>query len=264
MFGLHEEVTMGYCRRKDSAFSLVELLVVIGIIGLLITVLMPLLAKVRKMSRSTACLSHLHQWGQCYQMYLSANHGHTLEGPSRVVSLSWWEQLAPYNGNLRASLLCPEAADAVNTAPFPNQGVRVVSVDGFAQSAWRLRKYSVGSPQWIPRGDYTGSYGLNNYVYDYTMDRRRYPPGLADRMPLIGDCCSVDGTINGSPPRNLQGQGGTRDGSGANFLFCIDRHQMAINIVFLDGHAEHVPLAGLWLLSWNPSSVPQNVVIPVP
>jgi len=33
--------------------------------------------------------------------------------------------------------------------------------------------------------------------------------------------------------------------------FCIDRHKMAINSSFADGHAEKVKLENLWSLKWN-------------
>jgi prepilin-type processing-associated H-X9-DG protein len=35
---------------------------------------------------------------------------------------------------------------------------------------------------------------------------------------------------------------------------CFARHGRAINVVFLDGHSETVPLRNLWLLQWSPQS----------
>src|SRR5947209_4531397 len=56
-------------------FSLVELLVVIGIITILISILLPAMAKVRRQANTTVCRSNLRQCGIHLLAYANQNHG---------------------------------------------------------------------------------------------------------------------------------------------------------------------------------------------
>ena len=61
--------------RRVAAFTLVELLVVIGIIALLISILLPSLNRAREAARRTQCLSNLRSIGQMLNMYANQFDG---------------------------------------------------------------------------------------------------------------------------------------------------------------------------------------------
>src|SRR5687768_12830191 len=71
-------------RRRAHAFTLVELLVVIGIVAVLVGILLPVMGKARESARWTACLSNLRQIHATFYMYALENRDQVPMGYRRV------------------------------------------------------------------------------------------------------------------------------------------------------------------------------------
>src|SRR4051812_36865250 len=96
-------------RRRCSGFSIVELLVVIGIIALLISILLPAMRIARESAKRTQCASQLRQLGLAFQLYANANRGSLpawsgwhpwpAGGAGDQDGPIWTEEMIPYIGS---------------------------------------------------------------------------------------------------------------------------------------------------------------------
>lgn len=106
---------------RKTAFTLVELLVVIGIIAALIAMLLPALNKARQSAKSISCQSNLKQIGTAFAMYYADNHGYlpSWDDGTSIGSVPrfWFEKIdrylttyQPANWSAKSPVwVCPEA-----------------------------------------------------------------------------------------------------------------------------------------------------------
>ena len=153
-----------------AGFTLVELLVVIGIIGLLVGILLPTLNRARRAARNVQCQSNIRQLvlGELqyfadskYQFAPYYNGGGTPAAPP--FQIEWMQQVAKPKGWDKARL-CPEAQQ-VNPA-FPETPGTNQAGAAFYQWGPYGRAMQYFDDTWKagdPPKQLAGSYGFNGY-----------------------------------------------------------------------------------------------------
>lgn len=102
---------------RGTAFTLVELLVVISIIALLIAILIPSLRHARRQARATVCEAHLHEQGNCLAMFIGETNGLIPR------EFGYGGQFLPYAAALVTELRWAIEVDGVPGEPIPDRAV---------------------------------------------------------------------------------------------------------------------------------------------
>ena len=252
---------------RRSAFTLVELLVVIGIIGVLVALLLPTLGKARESARTVKCMSNLRQLGLATTMYCGEAKGY-LPYPTTTKGeqMLWYNVLDPY---LQAKANDARTGVAAGRSYREyKQCVVFESFDGgkFTGNQDQLKEFS-------------RTYKMNSMLRHnnpYAQARVTEVPNQTNFV-YIGDATSMDQT---GPIENQWENGQfsmeVNDRTQAGPAL---RHKDGANILFVDGHAEtmylptikkplRAPLSNISVKSWesefvdgggNPADLPNHL-----
>jgi prepilin-type N-terminal cleavage/methylation domain-containing protein len=216
--------------RQQRAFSLIELLVVLGILSLLAALLYPVFATAREKGRTTRCLTQLRQLAQSTQMYLAdfdntyplAAFFSTHNGQPCFFTL--YHALVPYVKD-KEIVLCPSDPNPLNVEAVAGRIAPLCPAMGF--------RYSSYMANWclIETGTLLGDF---------------HPPVLDALVEFPAETVLYyDGSITGLP--------GLRP-------FIQGRHLERVGVVLADGHSKawqaregygrHQRADGVWVVQY--------------
>jgi len=252
-------------------FTLIELLVVISIVALLIAILLPALKEARESARAVQCRSNVRQFGLAFLVYTNDSNGllpildRDAAGNTimNVGSSAWTVQLAKIMGidwSTHAALNANNEFAGAGTNPneiwiCPSDETRFVL------------DYSVNYPHVVYYIKISGSGSTGNARDPYEISQIKHPSYIASMMEINNNPLTPT-SLRYVPfsldRRYLDGDGGWWE-YGANYDYDGDgvddtnstllgaayniiygnlgvRHHKSANAVFLDGHADLVPL----------------------
>lgn len=258
-------------KQHRTAFTLIELLVVIAIIALLMSILMPALAKVRDQARQASCAANLRQWNLIINMYAGDNNGLFYSGCSDAGYYWPWQlESAVQDWRVFKPWFCPTATKPKfslgSTAPlaslniYNSWGVEAPSTTGAPASiTYSGKVYSIG-----PNG-VNGSYGLNGFLLSIPANKT-YEGGLpasngyrnmnnvsnASNVPVMLDSLRFDLWPDATQAPAMNEYDFWRSGVQYNMArCCIARHRGCTSVSFLDWSVRKAGVKELWTLKWH-------------
>ena len=206
-------------RNRPHAFTIIEMLVVIGIITLLIVILLPALGAAKRSGQNRVCLSNLHAIGEAMDLYLKDHDDVFPPGPNDPANPNRYDLF----GQAGSVLATPAADRILNRDRYLGTGSEVahcpLDTGVFTVPAAVSAYDAFGSSYIYPDGAYpTQAYGVVA-VEGARKTQLKYP---AFKM-LIADVIVDSQTFGDKPVHRWHG----------------DKEPFRVNMLFMDGRVSN-------------------------
>ncbi len=228
---------------RHHFFTLIELLVVVAIIGVLASLLLPVLGKARATAQSAKCISNLKQIGAALQIYANDYDDYSVTLSSYWItgntnhSMRWYASIGKSTGLFKSP--SPNGTPIMDSKALQCPGWFAISVED----------------QWAKNFHY----GLNYKLLGRCFSDATYPPvKLSNLKEVSKRMAVVDSLPDGADTRAMFNFGTSYGGYAAEYKSYAPpagitsktygavhlRHPngIAANLTFVDGHAGGVKL----------------------
>jgi prepilin-type processing-associated H-X9-DG protein len=281
-------ICKGNVMKTEKAFSIIELMVVGVIAAVLLAILLPAGAQMRESAREASCAMNMFQLGICFDMYTKDNDTFFTDGtkathnidPSTFGGIGDW--MTALDGGYKFEQNMTQAQ--IDQTRDMHRGLSYLkdyellvcpmattaSIDVPAKfRAWgggpRKEDMGIMGNAYLPyNGSAVGSYGhnywCNNVPAPVVMRWQTQPTAWCWRttavenafeVPVLTDCsrwAAAPQAVD-TPPAYDGEYGGT--GFYEIKRVCIDRHDGAVNILYMDWSVRRAPLKTLWNIKWH-------------